>query len=56
MIMRIVVVLPAPLAPTKPVIVPGATAKETSSTAVLSPNLRTRCATSSIWYPHFVVR
>ena len=53
MIMRMVVVLPAPLAPTKPVIRPGSTTNETSSTAVLSPNLLVRCRTSSaggVWW------
>jgi hypothetical protein len=34
--MRIVVVLPAPFGPRKPVTVPGSRAKETSSTTVLS--------------------
>src|SRR5699024_744741 len=40
MIIRIVVVLPAPLPPTKPVISPFSTEKSTWSTAVRSPNRR----------------
>src|SRR5262245_32533960 len=38
---RRVVVLPAPFGPSRPKISPGATRKETSATAVRSPNLRT---------------
>ncbi len=38
MTIRMVVVLPAPLAPTKPVISPVGTSNDTWSTAVLSPN------------------
>ena len=37
MIIRIVVVLPAPLPPTKPVINPSGTSNDTRSTAVWSP-------------------
>ena len=37
MIIRIVVVLPAPLAPTNPVIWPAGTSKDTWSTAMSSP-------------------
>src|SRR5689334_10406906 len=40
MTMRIVVVLPAPLPPTKPVSRPGRTSKVTPSTAVVSPKRR----------------
>ena len=40
MIIRIVVVLPAPLPPTKPVSLPRGTSNETSSTTVTSPNRR----------------
>src|SRR5699024_1779057 len=47
MIIRIVEVFPAPLAPTNPVIWPGRTEKETSSTATLSPKRRVRWWTSS---------
>jgi hypothetical protein len=36
--MRRVVVLPAPLGPRKPVINPGSSANERSSTAVIFPN------------------
>src|SRR3954471_20601768 len=36
-IIRIVVVLPAPFGPRKPVTVPGSSAKDTSSTTVRSP-------------------
>src|SRR5688500_18491372 len=44
---RIVVVLPAPLAPTKPVIRPGATEKDTSSrTVVVSKTLDREWAAS----------
>ena len=39
MIIRIAVVFPAPFAPTKPVICPDGTSKDTWSTAVFSPNL-----------------
>ena len=46
MIMRIVVVLPAPLPPTKPVSRPAPTVKLTSSTARISPNVRVRWRTS----------
>src|SRR5215471_11212771 len=38
------VVLPLPLGPRKPKISPFSTRKLTSSTAVKSPNLRTRCS------------
>ena len=38
MTIRIVVVLPAPLPPTKPVSNPAGTSNDTSSTAVFSPN------------------
>ena len=38
MTIRMVVVLPAPLAPTKPVIWPAGTSNVTWSTAVVSPN------------------
>src|SRR5690349_24940396 len=38
MTIRMVVVLPAPLPPTKPVIRPAGTSNDTWSTAVLSPN------------------
>lgn len=44
--MRIVVVLPAPLGPRKPVTTPGSTAKLTESTAVTSPNRLVRPVTS----------
>ena len=37
MTIRIVVVLPAPLGPTKPNICPGSTANETPSSATRSP-------------------
>ncbi len=37
---RMMVVLPAPLAPTKPVTRPGTTENETSSTTVVSPKTR----------------
>ena len=37
MMMRMVVVLPAPLGPTKPNIWPGSTANETPSSATRSP-------------------
>src|SRR5208282_1506840 len=37
MIMPIVVVLPAPLPPSRPTTVPGSTAKEIASTAVVAP-------------------
>ncbi len=40
--MRIVVVLPAPFGPSKPYISPGATFRSTPSTAMLTPNRRTR--------------
>ena len=47
MIIRIVVVLPAPLPPTKPVSSPDATVNETSSTALICPNDRVRPRTST---------
>jgi hypothetical protein len=47
MIMRIVVVLPAPLPPTNPVSRPAGAVNETSSTAVRSPNVRVSPRTSS---------
>ncbi len=43
---RIVVVFPAPLGPRKPRICPDAAVNETSWTAVRSPNRLLRCATS----------
>src|SRR2546429_5794986 len=45
-IIRTVVVLPAPLGPSRPSTVAGGTAKLTPSTAVLSPNLLTRSMAS----------
>src|SRR4029453_13201011 len=45
-IIRTVVVLPAPLGPSRPSTVPGGTAKLTPSTAGLSPNLLTRSIAS----------
>jgi hypothetical protein len=39
---EIVVVLPAPFGPSRPYVSPGAMAKPTPSTAVRSPNRRTR--------------
>ncbi len=44
--MRMVVDLPAPLAPRKPKISPSPTSKLTSSTATNLPNRRVRCWTS----------
>ncbi len=49
--MRIVVVLPAPLAPTKPVITPGRTSNETRSRTVWSPYRRVRSVTLSMRPP-----
>src|ERR1700686_3687319 len=46
MIMAIVVVLPAPLPPSSPVMLPRATRNETSSTARVLLYSLTRCATS----------
>jgi hypothetical protein len=45
-IIRTVVVLPAPLGPSKPRTVPGGTAKLTWSTAVFSPKRLTRSIAS----------
>jgi hypothetical protein len=45
-IIRTVVVLPAPLGPSRPSTVPGGTSKLTLSTAVLSPNLLTKSMAS----------
>ncbi len=44
--MRMVVVLPAPLAPTKPVIRPGRTANDTSCSTRVPAKSRTRPCTS----------
>jgi hypothetical protein len=41
-----VVDLPAPFGPRKPVILPGSTAKERSSTASVEPNRLVRLSTS----------
>ncbi len=46
MSMRIVVVLPAPFPPTKPVSLPAGTVKLTSSTARISPKVRESRRTS----------
>ena len=46
MIIRMVVVLPAPLPPTKPVMRPPGTVKLTSSTALRSPKERVSPSTS----------
>ena len=46
MTMRIVVVFPAPLPPTKPVSRPAPTVKLMSSTARISPKVRVRCRSS----------
>src|SRR5690349_144879 len=45
---RMVVVLPAPLPPTKPVISPAGTSNDTWSTAVFSPNRRVSSLNSSM--------
>src|SRR6185369_2873895 len=47
-IMRIVVVLPAPFRPKRPVMVPRRTEKETPSTARTSPNVLTTSRTARI--------
>src|SRR5450756_1517617 len=51
MIIRMLVVLPAPFAPTNPAIVPSATRNPTWSTATLSPTLRTTLSSSSTITP-----
>src|SRR4051794_16278045 len=56
MAIRIVVVLPAPFAPQKPNIDPGATAKVTPSSTRLSPNLLYSPSNSSTRAPLPVVR
>ncbi len=43
--MRMVVVLPAPLLPSRPKTSPGATSKLTSSTDVKAPKRLNRCST-----------
>ncbi len=48
MMMRIVVVLPAPLPPTKPVNWPSGTAKDTSSRAVSAPKVLVTCEISNM--------
>jgi hypothetical protein len=45
---RMVVVLPAPLGPTKPNSCPGSTVNDKPSSATTSPYRRARSATSSI--------
>ena len=49
--MRIVVDFPAPLGPSRPVTLPGATVKLRSSTATLSPKTCRRFSTSIIRAP-----
>ncbi|SKF62447.1 Uncharacterised protein [Mycobacteroides abscessus subsp. abscessus] len=51
MIIRMVVVLPAPLAPTKPTVCPSRTVNETLSTATRSPKRRVRPWTSNMLPP-----
>ena len=48
-IIRTVVVLPAPLGPSSPSTEPSGTTNETSSTASVSPKRLTRCSASIAW-------
>ena len=54
--MRMVVDLPAPLGPRKPVTVPGRTVKSSRSTAVFSPYLFVSCLASIMRVPSVGVR